>query len=153
MLRNLGDVFDDNLETFDQRVSDMLDAFRFPREHRAHSRTWRPPTDVYETDEAVIVKIEVAGMHPDDFSISFSDRILTVEGVRKDVEAKLTYHCLEIPYGEFRTRVLIPGSYVQEEIDARYENGYLYVMLPKSKEHHHIPVRAESKDDADQVAS
>jgi len=153
MLSNLGDVFDDDLGTFDQHVSDMLDAFRFPREFRARSRMWRPPTDVYETDDAVIVKIEIAGMNPDDFQISYVDRVLTVEGARKDVESKMTYHCLEIPYGEFQTRVLIPGSYLQEDIDAKYENGYLYVTLPKSKQEHHIPVRKGTKDTESKLTS
>ena len=141
MSHNLTEPFDDELDTFDRRVSQMLDAFRFPHEHRARSRTWRPPTDVYETNEAVVVKIEVAGMNPDDFNISFSDRILTVEGVRQDKDNKMTYHCMEIPYGEFQTRVLIPGTYNKDQIEAKYENGYLYVILPKSKEEHRIPVR------------
>ena len=35
-------------------------------------RNWRPPTDVYETEESVIVKVEVAGM----FLIeSYADRV------------------------------------------------------------------------------
>lgn len=141
MLRNLSEPYDDDLEIFDHRVSQMLDAFRFPVERHTRSRTWRPPTDVYETDEAVIVKIEIAGMKPESFEISFVDRVLTVRGVRHDVEAKMTYHCLEIPYGEFQSRVLIPGAYLEDSIDAKYENGYLYITLPKSKEDHRIPVR------------
>ncbi len=141
MLHQMSEKFDDHLDTFDRRVSQMLDAFRFPHERHTRSRTWRPPTDVYETDEAVIVKIEIAGMKPEAFEISFVERVLTVQGIRQDIESKMTYHCLEIPYGEFQTRVLIPGSYLEDEIDAKYENGYLYVTLPKSKEEHRIPVR------------
>ena len=141
MLRNMSEMFDDDLELFDRRVSRMLDAFRTTQEHRARSRTWRPPTDVFETDDAIIVKIEIAGMDAAGFEVSFVDRVLTVQGVRPDVESKMTYHCLEIPYGEFQTRVLIPGAYVEDKIEGRYENGYLYVTLPKSKDEHRIPVR------------
>lgn len=141
MIKGSSEMFDDDLETFDRRVSHMLEAFRFPHDLRMRSRTWRPPTDVYETDEAVIVKIEIAGMKPESFEISFVDRVLTVQGVRHDIEAKMTYHCLEIPYGEFQTRVLIPGSYLHDKIDAKYENGYLYITLPKSKDEHRITVR------------
>lgn len=140
MLRNMSEPFEDDLDTFDRRVSQMLDTFRFPLERRTRSRKWRPPTDVYETDEAVIVKIEIAGMKPESFEISFVDRVLTVQGVRQDIESKMTYHCLEIPYGEFQSRVLIPGAYLEDQIDAKYENGYLYVTLPKSKEEHRIAV-------------
>lgn len=141
MLHHVSEPFDDDLEIFDRRASQMLDAFRFPAERHARSRTWRPPTDVYETDDAVIVKIEIAGMKPESFEISFVDRVLTVQGVRQDIESKMTYHCLEIPYGEFQSRVLIPGVYLEDQIDAKYENGYLYVTLPKSKEEHRIQVR------------
>lgn len=139
-MHNLSEI-DDDLDIFDRQVSRMLDAFRFPHEHRSRTRSWRPPTDVYETDDAVIVKIEVAGMKPEDFTIEFVDRVLTVQGVRHDPEAKLSYHCLEIPYGEFQTRVLVPGAYAEDAIEAKYENGYLYVTLPKSKEERRIPVR------------
>src|SRR5260370_32996765 len=101
---------EDDLDVFDQHVSRMLDTFRFPHEHRSRSRTWRPPTAVYETDDAVLVKIEVAGVKTDDFKISLVDRVLTVQGVRQHIEAKLSSPCLPIPYGEFQTRVLVQGT-------------------------------------------
>jgi HSP20 family molecular chaperone IbpA len=41
---------------------------------------------------------------------------------------------------------MIPGSYVEEAIEAKYENGYLYVSLPKSKLEHRIPVRTGAAD-------
>jgi len=118
----------------------MLYAY-FPSEPRTRPRTWRPPTDVYETDDAVIVKMEVAGMTPEDFTIAFDDHTLTVEGMRLDREAKLGYHLLEIPYGEFRVQVYLPGAFAEARIDARYDNGFLYVTLPKQREQHRVFVR------------
>ena len=73
----------DDLDEFERQMDKMLYAY-FPQEHRSRPRTWRPPTDVYETDDAVIVKLEVAGMNPDDFKISFDDRVLTISGSRQD---------------------------------------------------------------------
>lgn len=141
MVQQYFQAFDDDLEQFDRQLDRMLHAIRFPHEHRFRTRTWRPPTDVYETDDAVIVKIEIAGMNPDDFEISFADRALTVKGNRKDVDEKLSYHCLEIPYGEFQVQVALPGTFLEDEIDAKYENGYLYVTLPRSRQEHRVPVR------------
>jgi HSP20 family protein len=92
---------------------------------------WRPPTDVYETLEAVVIKVEVAGMAPDDFELSFANRILQIHGFRSDKERKLSYHCLEIPYGEFLSEVYLPGNYAQDQITAHYENGFLRITLPK----------------------
>ena len=137
-------VESDDVEHFERQMDRMLHSF-FPGEHRTRPRLWRPPTDVYETDDAVIVKIEIAGMNPDDFRIAFVERVLTVSGVRQDVDSKLSFHCLEIPYGEFRTEVFLGGTYLADNIAARYENGFLYITLPKSKQEPRIPVRVQAK--------
>jgi len=86
-------------------------------------------------------------MNPEDIRIEFVDRVLTVTGVRQDVDAKLSYHCLEIPYGEFRAEVFLGGSYAADDISAKYENGFLYITLPKSRREHRIPVRVQTTAD------
>lgn len=121
--------FRDKLNLVERQIAQILDVFSQSR--ICSAREWRPPTDIYENDKAVIVKAEIAGMRAEDFRISYVDAVLTIRGNRKDLEAKLNYHCLEIPYGEFRLRVLIPGLFNEELITAKYENGYLYVILPK----------------------
>ena len=136
------EMFDD-VDQFERQMDQMLHAF-LPHQHRSRPRTWRPPTDVYETDDAVIVKIEIAGMNPDDIAISFIDRELVVRGNRRDVDEKLSYHCMEIPYGEFHTEVLLPGSYDEDKIEAKYVHGFLYVTLPKSRQEHRVTVRVQS---------
>jgi len=109
-----------------------------------HIRTWRPPTDVYETDDCVVVKVEVAGMEEGDavftskFTISLSNRNLTITGVRPDPLAEaegltLSYQQIEIRYGEFKTEVYLPWAIVENEIKATYADGFLRVDLPKAK--------------------
>lgn len=94
-------------------------------------QVWRPPTDVYETDDSIVVKVEVAGMAEDDFAIAFSDLTLIVAGIRRDPSAKLGYHQMEIPYGEFRTQVHVPETVDVDGIEASYQDGFLLVVLPK----------------------
>jgi len=96
-------------------------------------RTWKPPTDVYETDSHIVVKVEVAGMKPEDFEISLSSRTLTISGVRMDPAEKLTYQQMEISYGRFETQVYIPGAIEEDKIEAIYEDGFLKVLIPKAK--------------------
>lgn len=120
------------LEGFESEVERMVHAF-FPHDHARRGNAWRPSTDVYETDQAVIVEVEIAGMNTDDIEISFSERLLTIRGRRDDPHPKLVYHCMEIPYGEFLSEVWLPGSYIQDQIEARYENGFLRISLPKEK--------------------
>jgi HSP20 family protein len=96
---------------------------------------WRPPTDVYETRDSIVVKVEVAGMVEDDFAITFAERTLVVAGVRHDPSAKLGYHQMEIAYGEFRTEVYIPETIDPDSIEASYKDGFLVVVLPKPEFH------------------
>lgn len=96
-----------------------------------HTHVWRPPTDVVETDEQVIVRVEVGGMKESDFNVSLVDRLLVISGVRYDPCAKVTYHQMEIHYGEFRTEVYLHWPVEQDGITATYEDGFLQVTLPK----------------------
>ena len=99
-------------------------------------QTWRPPTDVFETDDAVIVRVEIAGMHDADFLVAFHDHLLTVSGQRADPSAKVAYHQLEVRYGEFRTEVFLHWAVEQGDISAAYQDGFLSITLPKAKVRH-----------------
>jgi HSP20 family protein len=102
-------------------------------------KIWRPPTDVYETDDYVVVKVEIAGMQEGDFSISLDSRRLTITGVRHDPAAKLGYQQMEILYGHFETDVYLPRAIDEDQIEATYRNGFLSVILPKARPHQ-VPV-------------
>jgi HSP20 family protein len=94
---------------------------------------WRPPTDVFETDEAVIVRVEIAGMREDDFSISIAGNQLTVRGNRPDVQERRAYHQMEIFFGEFNTEVNLPAPVLTDQVVAEYQAGFLRLMFPKDK--------------------
>ena len=96
-------------------------------------KIWRPPTDVYETDTCVIVKVEIAGMEDKDFAISLEGKMLVISGVRHDPAAKLGYQQMEILYGHFETHVHLPRAIEVDSIEATYENGFLNVRLPKAQ--------------------
>mgnify|MGYP001096134822 CR=1 FL=1 len=115
----------------DRLFNDIIPSFGVVTAHQ--QRNWRPPTDVYETEASLVVKVEIAGMSEKDFSVSLSNRTLTISGVRRDPDSKLSYQQLEIPYGHFSTEVFLPYSVERNEIGATYENGFLTVTLPKLK--------------------
>ena len=95
------------------------------------SPAWRPPTDVYETEDAVIVRVEIAGMHETDFSIVLDGRYLSIRGVRQDIPERRAYHQMEILFGEFSVDVEMPVAVDAENVQAIYQNGFLKIMLPK----------------------
>jgi len=81
-----------------------------------------------------VVKIEIAGLSPEDFTVSLANRALTVRGVRHDPASKLAYQRLEINYGQFQTEVYLPWPINESaEIEATYEQGFLTVLLPKAQ--------------------
>lgn len=95
------------------------------------SPAWRPPTDVFETNDAVIVRVEIAGMQEEDFTISLSGKLLVVRGLRPDVAERRAYHQMEIVFGEFMSEVELPCDVVAEEVRAEYSKGFLRLELPK----------------------
>jgi HSP20 family protein len=110
------------------------------RMYLGRSRVWHPPTDVYETDSHVMVKIEVAGVHEDKLAVRLHGRVLTVCGCRDDPAAKLAYQQMEISYGDFRSEVNLPCDVDEADVRADYDKGFLYIMLPKLQREHKVPV-------------
>jgi HSP20 family protein len=102
--------------------------------NRGHA--WRPPTDVYETDDSIVVRVEIAGMGEADFNISLEGRILAIRGIRTDAPEKRAYHQMEIRYGEFIIEVELPNKVNTDAIEASYKDGLLRVVLPKTRPFH-----------------
>jgi HSP20 family protein len=109
-------------------------------------KTWCPPTDVFETDDHVIVKVEIAGMSEENFAITLDAKTLTVNGVRHDPAAKLGYQQMEILYGHFETHVHVPGAIDTDHMEAVYQKGFLIVRLPKTKPRQ-VPVLSTEDSD------
>lgn len=107
------------------------DSIRVRISTRPH--VWRPPTDVYEFEEAVVVRVEVAGMRNGNFSISIDNRYVTIRGVRSDVSERRAYQQMEIPFGEFSTEVELSVPVVVEAVEATYGDGFLKIILPKAR--------------------
>jgi len=112
-------------EDFQNSISD-------PSRWRIISRThaWRPPTDVFETDNAIIIRVEIAGMRETDFTISLIGRNLRIRGIRQDSSEKRAYHQMEIPFGEFSTEFELPCLVNSNEVEAIYRDGFLHINLP-----------------------
>jgi HSP20 family protein len=102
----------------------------------AHPAAWRPPTDVYETEDAYVVKMEIAGMREEDISVQIDGRNLSVRGVRSDSPERKAFHLMEIRVGEFQNEIELPGAVIPGEISAIYREGFLVIHLPKVSARH-----------------
>lgn len=132
-------LIDDNLES--DTTLDALEALDSPNyEQVTHhwivmrqSNTWRPPTDVFELDDRLVVLVEVAGMRDGEFNVVLQDRRLVISGVRRRaVRERMAFHQMEVRYGEFRTSVNLPWPVDRERVLATYKDGFLRVELPRS---------------------
>jgi HSP20 family protein len=97
------------------------------------SHVWRPQTDVYEVEDALVVRIEIAGMREADFSIVYDGRFLMVHGSRTEASEKRAYYQMEVPFGEFGVDFELPYAVEASKIEAFYSNGFLRVVLPKAR--------------------
>ena len=92
--------------------------------------------DMYETDDAVVVKSAIPGIDPDDIDISVTGDTLTIKGETKaeeEVEEE-NYIRRERRYGSFARTVTIPTSVLAGKAEAEFENGILTLTLPKAEE-------------------
>jgi HSP20 family protein len=128
--------------SFEDEFVGSLGARRIPVEWTltANRRTFRPPFDVYETDGHLVIKVEIAGMHEDEFGISVDRHMLHITGARGDSGGKLAYQRMEINYGEFRLDIALPLRVDEEHIEASYDRGFLSVRVPREPRQRRIPI-------------
>ena len=100
---------------------------------QVRSNIWSPPTDAYETDEAYIVRMEIAGVREEDFEVTFENETLFVSGIRSELPERRAYHQMEIRFGKFATAVSISSPVNVDGAQAEYKNGFLTIILPKAK--------------------
>jgi HSP20 family protein len=104
---------------------------------------WTPNTDVYETTDRLVVKMELAGVESDELEVFLQDRLLVVAGYREDTCRKQSKRCtfrqMEIDYGHFERRLVLPVAVDVSRAQARMRNGFLRIDLPKTTRSTPVP--------------
>jgi len=98
--------------------------------------SWLPAVDVFDTQDAVVLKAEIAGMNPDDIQIEVEDNVLTIKGERKFEEKvdEERYYRVERRFGAFQRSLALPQGVKSDQIDAAYDEGILTVTVPKAEQ-------------------
>ncbi len=101
---------------------------------RGSGQGFQPPTDIYQTSEAIIIRVEIAGMSAEEINLSLDESTgrLTISGAREDPAGAepRRYINVEIDCGEFARTVQLPRPVDPDGTQARYEQGFLVVRLP-----------------------
>lgn len=95
---------------------------------------WRPSMDIHETPNAVLVKIELAGMDEESVQITLYPNAIVVIGERIDDsenDEATYYREAQIRYGPFRADAYLSTPIDAEMASAAYRNGFLRITLPR----------------------
>ncbi len=104
--------------------------------------------DMYETDDAIVVKSAIPGVEPKDIDISITSDTLTIKGETKteeEVKEKGYIH-RERRYGSFCRSLTIPLPVVADKAEAEFENGVLTLTLPKAEEIKPKAIKVKAKE-------
>ena len=127
--------FNEPRETVRRLFAELVHQPRGGRETKLTS-TWQPSCDMVETDEAIIVEIEVPGMQREDVRVEVQSNTLHIAGDRRLTTERQgrNFHYLERHYGHFERQLPLPSSVDRNAIRADFDNGVLTVTLPKLKQ-------------------
>lgn len=105
-----------------------------------------PAVNVKETNDEFIVEVAAPGMKREDFRIELDNHVLTVSSEREDKQEEKNnagnYTRREFSYQAFQRSFALPKDHVEgEKIAARYNDGILYINVPKSDRAKVKPVR------------
>ena len=108
---------------------------------------FQPSADIYETPEALIIRMELAGLAKADISLTLHRLELIVSGRRRFPQADPVqrFHLLEIEYGSFERRFQLPRAVDESRVEAAYNNGILVIKLlwRQAVPPRHIAIRQE----------
>lgn len=97
------------------------------------SSTWQPSCDMVETEDAIIVEIELPGMQREDVHVEVRGDRLYISGERRHTTQRQgrNFHYLERHFGHFERQLPLPSSVDRSAIRADFQRGVLTVTLPK----------------------
>jgi HSP20 family protein len=121
----------EEMERMQKRMSDLMEDVESKEEEEGVAK---PLADVLETEEAIIVTMDMPGVDKQDVDITILDDELSVVGKRKRAAevAEKDYHKRERTSKKFERKVLLPASVKMDEAKASLAEGVLEVTLPKA---------------------
>jgi HSP20 family protein len=109
---------------------------RDDRHRRPSGRLWCPAADVYRSSEGWIVKVDLAGVKPQDVEVIIDGDLLRISGSRRDGTCGegVSHYQLEITYSRFEKMIRFPRSIEHASIERDYRDGLLILRLREEPE-------------------
>lgn len=117
---------------FDEFFREFDRAFVPTAASRAMLADFSPAVDVEEKDDTYHISVDLPGLKKDEIKIDLHDSVLTLSGERtREVKGEGRY--AERSYGKFQRTFTLPHQVDAEKIEAKFEDGVLYIALPKAE--------------------
>ena len=99
------------------------------------SSTWTPSAEVYETQDAYIVNLDLPGLGQEDVKVTQTNNVLMARGARrfKKANEEAVYHNSDRTYGTFERLFPLPSNVQPERMKNKFISGVLQITIPKSK--------------------
>src|SRR5215216_1787302 len=94
---------------------------------------WRPPIDVFETGNGLVVRAEIGGLNTSEVQVLLSGDELILRGERDVVRSvgHRVYHESRVRYGRFEAGIRLPFAVDVDLATAKYSDGFLSIELPR----------------------
>ena len=128
-----------DVEKLQNRINRMFeDSFGHTRDpdHETSLCAWRPPVDIYETENGIVLAAELPGVGKENISVEVKDNILTLKGERmanQNIRGKNFYR-QERCYGTFQRSFTLQQNIQPKLIKATFKDGVLEIEIPKPEE-------------------
>lgn len=127
----------DFFSDFDKIFENFLVPSYGARAKDLKSAGFTPSLDVTENEHGFLVSADLPGMDKEHIDIEVKDEALKISGERHYNHEETTqdghFKSYERSFGKFERWIGLPKNVDTENIQARYENGVLEVMLPKKE--------------------
>lgn len=130
--RSLLSTWDAFSKDFDN-LFQAFDAVQNGRKSYQYPQTQLAACDIQESERAFLLSFDLPGFKKDDINVEWKSNTLTVSGKRHKETLEHKQHWRERHHGEFRRSFALPENVKGQEIEATYENGVLYVLVPKAE--------------------
>ena len=99
---------------------------------RTHASAWVPATDIFARGRDLVIRVELAGVEPQDVDLRFNRGALTVSGTRKsglDDDEEIEFYTRERYYGAFRRVISLPEQTDASQITAEFSDGLVEITV------------------------
>lgn len=102
---------------------------------RGETAGFIPLLDMYETDDSLVLEMDVPGIDPEEILIKVYDDIIMVEGIKRErrEEKRFKYLCMERSFESFRRMIRIPIPVDLTGAKASYSDGVIRVIFPRKR--------------------